>query len=314
MNSARFYTRGIYGILLLALLASLAACASNKPGLNQADVLDRRRDGALAVFLDRKVTDSLDVAKGDQVDWKYVDVNKAGEIRVAVAFDDPDRIRGEVVLRDTFGSVIERQQIGAARGLYAFSPVNAVRGRYYIEIAASSGGSVYTVGVLFEEPDLGRFFAEGSRNTGGGGARKPPRQPGGVATGPVGGGGARRPAPVPDPEDNGATGEPGAPEEKVTGEGGGPEPAQPVDEEAGFITVSGSIQRVTPIDTGGTMLVIVISGAYAEQIKPGTPGVINGLGARVEVRGRSGNIARAYTKVDSEELQSYKAVTFRFKP
>lgn len=303
---------------LAALLAlALTACASNKPALGEADALDRRRDGALAVFLDRKVTDSLDTSKNDSVDWKYVDVNKAGEIRVAVAFDDPDRVKGEVVLRDTFGAVIERQRLTAARGLYAFAPINAVRGRYYIEIAADSGASVYTVGVLFEEPDLGRFFAEGGRSPGQGLTPAPrPR-----ATGGAGGGGRANP---PKPEET-------APEETTPAAqadpgGGEPPPTEgaavvtppptppPEDPDAGSITVNGSIQRLTPLDEGGTMLAIVINGEYGDQIKPGTAGVINGLGARVVVRSRSGNIARAFTKIEADQLQPYKQVTFRFKP
>ncbi len=293
---------------LVAGLALSAGCANSKKGLGEAATLDRRRYGALVVFLDSQVTDSLDVPKGDRVDWKYVDVAKPGEIRVAVAFDNPERVGGEVVLRDTFGTVVERQRVSAARGLYAFSPVNAVRGRYYIEIAADKGASVYTVGVLFDEPDLGGFFTEKSRfsrpkNQGGGqgSARRP-----GNGGGGGGGGAAGRPSDRPGDKPSATTDDPSA---KPGGEGGLEVP----EEGAGTLIVRGSIRRLTPVEGGGTNMVIVLGGDASPEIKSGVSGVVTGLGVRVTVRSRNGNIARGFTKAEFEELQPYKSVVFRLK-
>jgi hypothetical protein len=295
-------------LLSLLVLAPLACVTVDSPGLEKTDLLDRRRDGALAVFLNRKVTDSIDVPTGDFVDWKYVDVGQPGQIQMAIAFDSPDQVEGEVIFRDTFGKVLEKQRLTAARGLYAFSPVNAVRGRYYIEISADSGASVYTVGVLFEEPDLGKFFTESRdkdrpRNGGGGGG---------------GGGGKARFAAPQDPEqpeadpeqpptdpasNPAATGDP-----KLT-----PIPDPEPEPEPETITVTGSIQRLTPLDAGGTTMAVRVDAAYIDKLPAGTTGVVNGLGATVSVRNRVGNVVICFSKLDPEQLQPYKAVTFKLK-
>ncbi len=286
-------------VLLLVLLGlcmpTVGGCTSSGSNLSDGDILDRRRDGALAVFINRKVTDKLSAPDGDSVDWKYCDIPRAGQVQVAVNFDTPERIEGELVFRDGYGSVIERQRLNGGRSFYQFAPIQGIRGRYYVELAANSGASVYTIGVLFEEPDLGTFFtrpvSKGSGADEGGGRR--------IGVGPPaggGGGGAKKERPPEDP-----TGTEPAPEVKT------PEP----DTEA--ISISGTIRRMIPLENGGSLLTIYVGGNNAELVQAGTRGTINGLGAGVTVRRRSGRYVKAFSKAETEAIESYKAVTFRVK-
>ena len=280
--------------LVLAVAVTEVGCAGAGNNLSDADVLDRRRDGALAVFINRKVTDKLSAPDGDSVDWKYCDIPRAGQVQVAVNFDSPERIEGSIVFRDGFGSVIERQRLNGGRSFYQFAPIQGIRGRYYVELAADSGASVYTIGVLFEEPDLGTFFTRPvSKGTGadqGGGRR--------IGAGPPAGGGGvavkkERPAEeVPDTEES---------------------PTKGPAEDGEAVSIPGTIRRMIPLESGGSLLTIYIGGNNAELVQAGTRGTINGLGASVTVRRLTGRYVKAFTSAETETIESYKAVTFRVR-
>lgn len=289
------FARVTLGLVSVALALPVGGCAGDQNRLSDADVLDRRRDGALAVFINRKVTDKLSAPDGDSVDWKYCDIPRTGQVQVAVNFDTPERIEGEVVFRDSFGSVIERQRLNGGRSFYQFAPIQGIRGRYYVELSARSGASVYTVGVLFEEPDLGTFFtkpvSKGSGSDQGGGRR--------IGVGPpVGGGGG-----------GGAVKRDRPPEET----GGTEVVEKPPVEEGETITIAGTIRRMIPLENGGSLLTIYVGGNNAELVQAGTRGTINGLGAGVTVRRRSGRYVKAFSKAETEAIESYKAVTFRVR-
>jgi hypothetical protein len=277
--------------IVMAAALSLPACAGNKPTLGDGDLLDGRRDGALAVFINRKVTDKISVPDGDDVDWKYCDIPRPGRIQVGVSFDTADRIEGEVVFRDSFGSILERQRIEGGRSFYEFRSVQAVRGRYYIEISGRSGASVYTVGVLFEEPELGTFFS-----------RPVSKGPAILVDVPETGRGA-----------GGRAGSTSPPTEEVPLVSPSPEPPVEAEEARSAISVRGTIRRITPLEGGGSLLTILVSGADGELVRAGARGTINGLGSVVTVRRRAGQYVKAFTKTDAEALQSYKGVTFRVR-
>lgn len=286
--------RPFRAILLLAplLAAPLTACTgaqANRP--TGADLVDKQRDGALAVFVNRKVTDQLDAESGDNVDWKFVDITRKGEMDVTVAFDDPGKVKGEVVLRDNFATVLERHRITPDRSVYTFNTVQAAKSRYYIEIAADRGGSVYTVGVSLTEPDLAGFGVGGKvieednpkRWTGGG--KRPP---------------VENTPPDKQPPDPGPGETMEVPIEET------PPPA-----EAKVWNVSGYVQRVIPVEEGGAILHIALSGKGYELIKPGATGTILQLGATVSVRSRNNSFATAFTKADAEDCRTHKNVTFQ---
>lgn len=279
--------------LCLGAGALASGCASSGPNLSDADKVDRQRDGALAIFIKRKVTDELDVAQGDAVDWKYVDIPRAGVMRVAVAFDNPERIEGRVTLRDNFGTVLENFAIDGGNNLYTFAPVNATTGRYYVQLEAVSGASVYTVGVLFDEPDLSVSPIPDV-------APSRPSNPGPSRPGP-GPGPTPGPGPGPAPVVTPTTPDPVVDPPTNTAP---PEPAG--------VSITGSIRRITPLEDGGALLTVYV-GNNADKIASGTSGTINGLGAGVIVRSRNGAVVTVYTKVDADDLAPYKAVTFRVK-
>lgn len=294
MKSSVFSSLLFVSLILPAL--GVGGCASQKSTLSNSDIQDQRRGGALAVFVNRKVTDSVDVGAGDHVDWKFVDVPQAGEIRAAVSFDDPQKVQGRVVLRDTFGRVVEEQKINAGKSLYAFSVVQAVRGRYFLEIFADSGASVYTVGVLYNDADLGAFFTKERK------IEEPVENP------------EPKSVVAPSPKANPVETRVKKPSTRQNPQARpAPEPLPEPPEDKNTVLVRGSIQRVIPVDSGGAMVTIYISGNHSEHIKSGTAGTINGLGARVTVRSRSGNHAKAFTRVDAAELKPYKAVTFKLR-
>ncbi len=294
-------------LVALGVTVSAAACATGEGAkLDGADRADRLRDGSMAVFLKRKVTDELDVSAGDDVDWKHVDVHTPGILDVGLSFAHPASLRAPVFLRASFGKVIERHTVQEGVNFYRFKPVNAVSGRYYVEIRATTGASVYTLGALFEEPkfvtnpvpddDPDPPAGNGGRGGrgGGGGGFKSGVDNDGVGLKPGlpdgGGGGAKDPAADPD---------------------GQTDPPPVEDSGPKFITVTGAIQRITPLESGGSLLTVYVSGNGSEKIVTGAAGTINGLGARVVVRNRTGTYARAFTKIDAEDLRGYKAVTFK---
>jgi len=300
-KTTRVVTVGMLCVLTVALSAQVSGCAGTSE-LTGADAVDLKRDGALAVFVNRKVTDQVNVSDGDGTDWKYVDIPRPGEMSVTVAFDSPRGVTGEVVLRDNFATVIERHELTQERSVYEFAPVQAVSSRYYIEILAESGSSVYTVGVDLAEPVLAGFGSSGSFDREGlddqGGRR--------VGTG------TRKPKEDkvtkndPDPQ----TAENPDPDPTPTGgeeEGGEEEEVEPA---ATIYTVNGYIQRVIPLDDGGTLLHIQLSGEGLELVKTGTTGKIAQIGAVVRVQRRSGSYATAVTQADAEDCKVHKNVTF----
>ena len=69
------HSRTVFFLAFVTALSPLLACATTS---GSGAGIDRQRDGALAVFVNRKVNDSINVPDGDDVDWKFVDINKNG--------------------------------------------------------------------------------------------------------------------------------------------------------------------------------------------------------------------------------------------
>jgi hypothetical protein len=138
--------------LFLGLI--FAGCGTVPPNLDASDEGDNERDRALAVFIDRSVTDRLDGDNGDNTDWKYVDVIEQGKLKITVSLDHPENIdQGEVELTDEFGSRLDRAVIEPNQPVYVFNQQIRKPTKFFVKIFARHGGTPYTVGSALELPE-----------------------------------------------------------------------------------------------------------------------------------------------------------------
>lgn len=137
------------GVAAALLLAGLAACSANDARLDSNSGGDAARDQAMAVFVDRTVTDRIDAPGGDHTDWKYVDVLDPGRMRVEVSVDTPEQVeKAFVELTDAFGNRLDRQLVTPAQTNYVFAKeVENAPDKFYVRMFSEKGSSVYTVGV-----------------------------------------------------------------------------------------------------------------------------------------------------------------------
>ena len=133
---------------LVGLTLLVAGCGGVGPQYDGAQEGDEVRDQALAVYVDRTVTDRLDAGDGDNTDWKYIDVVEQGRIRVAVSVDTPDRLKkGELAFFDEFGNRIDRFLVTGNQTSYVFATeVEKIPNKYFVRFFADDGSSVYSVG------------------------------------------------------------------------------------------------------------------------------------------------------------------------
>ncbi|MCB9534881.1 MAG: hypothetical protein H6704_01355 [Myxococcales bacterium] len=133
---------------LLAAALHLAACGSVGPSIDSAQEGDEVRDQALAVYVDRTITDRLDGPEGDNTDWKYVDIVEQGRLRLVVNVDTPDRLLGgEVGFFDEFGNRLDRSLVLANQTTYVFATeVEKIPNKFFVRVFAKDGTSVYSVG------------------------------------------------------------------------------------------------------------------------------------------------------------------------
>jgi hypothetical protein len=138
----------------LALAAALAAgCGTVPSNLDSSDEGDNERDRAMAVFIDRSVTDRLDGDNGDNTDWKYVDVVEPGKLKITVSLDHPEALeQAEVELTDEFGSRLDRSVVEANQPVYVFDQQIKKPTKFFVKIFARHGGTPYTVGSSLEMP------------------------------------------------------------------------------------------------------------------------------------------------------------------
>lgn len=136
-----------------ALVVSVAACGAVPSNLDSSDEGDNERDRAMAVFIDRSVTDRLDGDNGDNTDWKYVDVVEQGKLKITVSLDHPESLdQAEVELTDEFGSRIDRSVVEANQPVYVFDQQVRKPTKFFVKIFAKHGGTPYTVGSSLEMP------------------------------------------------------------------------------------------------------------------------------------------------------------------
>lgn len=133
---------------LLALGLALGACGTVEVKLDSKSGGDAARDQAMAVFVERTVTDRLDAPGGDHTDWKYIDILDKGRLRIEVSFDNPELTKGgEVEFTDEFGSRLDRQIVTPGQSNYIFArEVEKVPNKFFVKVFTREGRTVYTVG------------------------------------------------------------------------------------------------------------------------------------------------------------------------
>ena len=135
------------------LVALAAACGTVPSNLDSSDEGDNERDRAMAIFIDRSVTDRLDGDNGDNTDWKYVDVVEAGKVKITVSLDHPESVdQGEVQLTDEFGSPLDRSLVEQNQPVYVFNQEVKKPTKFYVKIFVRHGATPYTTGAAFEAP------------------------------------------------------------------------------------------------------------------------------------------------------------------
>lgn len=236
------------------LLLGLAGCGSVGPNLDAASEGDEVRDRALAVFLDRTITDRVEGDRGDNTDWKYIDVVDKGQLRVEVRLDTPEQVKdAEVTFHDEFGSRVERFLIIANQQNYIFTTeVEKIPNKYFVRVFSKEGTSTYSVGATLayapEPPPPTRVQA--------------PPEPEPVYAEP-------EPQPRPRPKPRPVTRKP-----KPVAVPPPPPPPPPT------ASVNGSVTRLIPGDDGQSVTITIRVPAGAE-ITKSTPGAVFRDGERL---------------------------------
>ena len=138
---------------VLLACALVAACGTVPPNLDYSDEGDAERDRAMAVFIDRSVTDRLDATNGDHTDWKYVDVVEQGKLKITVSLDHPEAVElGEVELTDEFGSRLDRAVIEPNQPVYVFDQQVRKPTKFFVKVFIRHGATPYTTGATLELP------------------------------------------------------------------------------------------------------------------------------------------------------------------
>ena len=135
--------------LLVGALAVGCAVESQRPDWESGG--DHKRDLAKRSPVGRAVTDSVDAAKGDHTDWKYIPVPGNGRMKLKVSVDNP-KVAATILFIDNLGQPLGRTRVDGKSRVYEFDE-EVEEGKYFVKVQTSSFGSTYTVKTFFE-PDL----------------------------------------------------------------------------------------------------------------------------------------------------------------
>lgn len=104
---------------------------------------------------DLEVDDSLDVKKGDKIDWKILQPTASGKATVDVAFGEGHLIQGSMGVYGSDGSTaVEEKAISSDEGSYAISWDVAEDAIYYLRVEATQGKGGYKVNFKVTEPEI----------------------------------------------------------------------------------------------------------------------------------------------------------------
>ena len=140
---------------LLILLALGHTCCGSIPGNTQADPIETTVGQALSddddatfagatAWSENPFEDSIDVAAGDSVDVKTIEITSAGVFHIHFQFDSPN-VAATVSLHDEYCDRLQEQTIELGQQEVTLEQLDITPGRYFIRVAASEGASTYTI-------------------------------------------------------------------------------------------------------------------------------------------------------------------------
>lgn len=129
--------------LTLALGTATSGCG---PGAEEHSGEDAMRGGAAELPLNQPSDDRVSASGGDSTDWKVFELPQASNVTVDVWWDNPTASVG-LRLRGMGGG--QARTLKHARGVRheSLGPIDLPAGKWFLQIEARSGASVYTLQV-----------------------------------------------------------------------------------------------------------------------------------------------------------------------
>ena len=135
-------------VILLAGLMMTACAPLDKTTPDTNSGGDHKRDLARRLPLGKAITDRINAPSGDHTDWKYLEVDEAGEIDVNIHVDNPSA-QGHLSFYDELGQLLDHKKINGKDYDYKFRE-KIKPGTYFIQARVAKFETVYTVKTVFE--------------------------------------------------------------------------------------------------------------------------------------------------------------------
>ena len=134
---------------LLSTLSFVAVCASAVacgPAMDEKSGDDAKRGGATEIKVDAPFDDRVSAWQGDNTDWKTFELAQRARVLVKVWWDNPE-IEATVVVRGMSAKPAKLLKHTRGTRSETIGPVDLDEGKWFIQVRASDGASVYTMEV-----------------------------------------------------------------------------------------------------------------------------------------------------------------------
>lgn len=138
---------------LIAAMVGFLLLTGCGPDADEKSGGDHQRGIAKELKLGEPTPDSVNKGEGDATDWKFVQVEKPGPLMLNVGWDSPDALEAIVQVVNSFGETIKQLKHDPGKRKESLGPFSVLKGKTFIMVKASDGGSVYTLEV--KEPQAG---------------------------------------------------------------------------------------------------------------------------------------------------------------
>ena len=125
-------------------LTALAGCG---PGFDESSGKDSMRGDATEIAIDAPVDDRVSADQGDHTDWKVFELAQATIVKVQIWWDNPD-VEGHLRLRGMGAGAQQTLKHKPGQKTETLGPIELDAGKWFLEIQAKGGASVYTLQVL----------------------------------------------------------------------------------------------------------------------------------------------------------------------